>query len=124
LDQTTNVSEDSGKHPEEIPPANLAISMALAPLSCFSIVLVLTNIINLISRQEFTESIIWPPLIFIGAIMGGSLGALIAYGEIRISQKNNQTITPGKVASPDLAYIFGLAGLIYLLEIKSKTHEN
>lgn len=121
MDHTTKVSEDPGNHSEEIPTAQLAISMALAPLSSFSIVLILTNVINLISRQEFDEPIIWPQLVFIGAILGGSLGALIAYWEIRISQKNNQSMRPGKILSIDLAYIFGLAGLIYLLEIISES---
>ena len=103
-------------------PWNLAIAIVLAPLSSFLIVSFFTIAINVISRELWSSSsIIWPQLIYVGGIIGGTIGGIVVYWEIRIAQSKNSSLSPVQLFPPDLFYLGLLFTLTYVLEMLSES---
>ncbi len=105
----------------EIPPLNLIISMIIAPISSILIIFFVTSIIELISRDQWSVQIVWPPLVFIGAFIGGITGSIILYGEIWLIKNEKIDLIRPQLLSSDLLYITAIGVIVYILEIFSES---
>lgn len=114
---------------DEIPqrnslPINPIFAIIFTCISSFIIVFFIIGIFDYLARQEPSFSslpVIWPALIYVGAVLGSLLGGIIAYWEIWRWISNEITFTPGKLASTDLVYVLGLFILTYILEVFSES---
>ncbi|UCE13722.1 MAG: hypothetical protein JSV04_00770 [Candidatus Heimdallarchaeota archaeon] len=100
---------------------NLGLATAIASLSSFLIVLAFTTALSFISRELWTEMIIWPPALFIGGGVGGGIGGILASWEIRTAINEKSKITPFQLFPPDLFYLSILVLLTYVLEMLSES---
>ncbi|MHA2244666.1 MAG: hypothetical protein ACXADY_06820 [Candidatus Hodarchaeales archaeon] len=119
----TNAEElNNPKTPSEsISPWNLAIAIVSAPLSSFLIVSFFTLGLNVISQEQWPSStIFWPQLIYVGGIIGGTIGGSVVYWETRIIKSKNSSLSPAQLFSPDLFYLGLLFTLTYVLEMLSE----
>ena len=105
----------------DIPLLNLILAMLIAPISGFLIVLFITSLIGVVSRELWSLQILWPPLLFVGGVVGGIIGAIMVCGEIWLVKDEKMEIIEPQIISPDLFYIGGLALIVYILEILSES---
>lgn len=107
---------------ESIPPLQLAFAIALAPLSGITIVAFSTVVIQLISQEIWSQTpIIWPPALYIGAIIGGIIGGVLTYYETSVSHNKSSSLSSVQVFSPDVLYIGLLGILTFVLETLSES---
>jgi len=105
-------------------PLNPLLAIIFTCISSFIIVFLIMSIFDYLARQEPSFSnlpVIWPALIYAGAVLGSLLGGIIAYWEIWRWISDEIAFSPGKLASVDLAYVFGLLILTYILEVFSES---
>lgn len=106
---------------EEYSLWNLGQVTVMASLSSFLIVLAFTTVVSLISRELWSEMIIWPPALFVGGALGGGIGGILASWEIRTAINEDSPITPAQLFPPDLFYLSLLVLLTYVLEMLSES---
>jgi membrane protein implicated in regulation of membrane protease activity len=121
MENNTELSDSPIISAKKVTFWDMALAIIIAPITSFFIILLLTNVINFISREDWDLPIIWPPELFIAGLIGGFIGGIITFWEIRMVQNNKRDLIPGKLFSPDLLYIGGLAVLTYFLEILSES---
>lgn len=100
---------------------NITLASTLAPLTNFFIVLFFISVVDIISREQWSLLIIWPPALYVGGIIGGILGGLLAYWEIRIVLSKDSSLKPVTLFSSDIFYLGLLIILTYVLEILSES---
>ncbi|MFX0185092.1 MAG: hypothetical protein ACFE95_18570 [Candidatus Hodarchaeota archaeon] len=121
MENNTELSESSIISPKKVTFGEMALAIIIAPVTSFFTILLITNVINFISREDWNLPVIWPPELFVAGLIGGFIGGIITLWEIRMVQNNKRDLIPGKLFSPDLLYIGGLAILTYFLEIISES---
>ncbi|MHA2202961.1 MAG: hypothetical protein ACW991_04675, partial [Candidatus Hodarchaeales archaeon] len=95
METNTEESYDTSQKSEEISLWNLTLAIVLAPLSSFCIVAFFTSAIQFIAQEQWPRvPIIWPPVLYLGGIVGGAIGGLIAFIEIRSSLEQNHSLSP------------------------------
>ena len=100
---------------------NVAIAILIPPIIGYFIILFLTNLLTLISRELWLLTIIWPEILYYGGIGGGFLGGLIAVAEISMYHSQNRPVKLGKIFHPDLYYVGGIMVMTYILEMLSES---
>lgn len=119
----TNAEEpyDSSENSEDISQGNLILAIILAPLSSLCIVIFITNGIQFIAQEQWAGvPILWPPLLYLGGIVGGTIGGIVAFIEIRAIINQNQSLSPVQLFTSDLFYLSLLILLTYVLELLSE----
>ncbi|MFW9906134.1 MAG: hypothetical protein ACFFFH_17575, partial [Candidatus Thorarchaeota archaeon] len=83
--KTDNINpNESSKSSEEISLGNLVLAIILAPLTSICIVLFITNGIQFIAQEQWSGiPILWPPVLYLGGIVGGTIGGIVTLIEIR-----------------------------------------
>jgi hypothetical protein len=104
-------------------PDQLGLLLAIVTATITNIALIFfpTSIITLISSWEWPNSLLWPQELYLAGFIGGIIGGSFAHFEIRSSLERNQDLKAGTLISSDLLYIFGVLGLIYVLEFLSES---
>ncbi|MFX0205709.1 MAG: hypothetical protein ACFFDT_06950 [Candidatus Hodarchaeota archaeon] len=106
---------------EKISLGNLVLAIILAPLISLCLVIFITNGIQFIAQEQWPGiPILWPPLLYLGGIVGGAIGGIVTLIEIRALINQNQPLTPVQLFSSDLFYLTLLMLLTYLLELLSE----
>jgi len=119
----TNVEApyNSSEEPENISLGNLVLTIILAPLSSFCLVFFVTKGIEFIAQEQWPGvPVLWPPILYLGGIAGGTIGGIVAFLEIRANLNHKQSLTPVQLFSSDLFYLFLLMLLTYVLELLSE----
>jgi hypothetical protein len=83
---------NSSEEPENISLGDLVLAIVLAPLSSFCLVFFVTNGIEFIAQEQWPGvPVLWPPILYLGGIVGGTIGGIVAFLEIRtvINQKKS-----------------------------------
>jgi len=104
---------------QEINPISIGIALFVPSIVGFFIVLFITSSFDLIAGQLWSLPIIWPEILYFGGLFGGLLGGILSIWEILMFHEQKREVTPGKILSPDLYYIFALIGFTYILEMIS-----
>ncbi|MFX0123905.1 MAG: hypothetical protein ACFFAE_09725 [Candidatus Hodarchaeota archaeon] len=118
IDKPNNTSQKT----EDISLTNLVLAIILAPVSSFGIIIFFTSAIQFIAQEHWSQiPIIWPPALYLGGIIGGTIGGLIAYIEIRSFLKQNHSLSSVQLFSSDLFYVSLLILLTYILELLSES---
>ena len=126
-DEQSTVSEtekpqDPIKIQTNIPLVTMGYTLLVAPISSVIIILFITNAITFIARENWPDNvIIWPPILYIGAILGGLIGGIVVCWEIWLKYSTNRPISNPKLLSSDLFYITMLIILTYVLEFLSES---
>lgn len=120
--KTDNINpNESSKSSEEISLGNLVLAIILAPLTSICIVLFITNGIQFIAQEQWSGiPILWPPVLYLGGIVGGTIGGIVTLIEIRSIINQNQPLSPVQLFSSDFFYLTLLLLLTYLLELLSE----
>lgn len=112
---------NSSKEPENISLGNVVLAIVLAPLSSFSLVFFVTNGIEFIAQEQWPGvPVLWPPILYLGGIIGGTIGGIVVFLEIRAVINQKKSLGPVQLFSSDLFYIFLLMLLTYVLETLSE----
>ncbi|MFX1505416.1 MAG: hypothetical protein ACFFDC_04790 [Promethearchaeota archaeon] len=112
---------ESSENSEEISQGNLVLAVILAPLTSLCLVILITNGIQFIAQEQWPGiPILWPPVLYLGGIVGGAIGGIVTLIEIRTIVNQNQPLTPVQLFSSDLFYLTLLMLLTYVLELLSE----
>lgn len=126
-DELSTVSEikkpqDPTKILTDIPLGTMGYTLLVAPVSSVIIILFITSALAFIARENWANNvIIWPSVLYIGAILGGLIGGIVVCWEIWMSHSNNRPISNPQLLSSDLFYIALLIILTYVLEFLSES---
>lgn len=121
MEPNTEELQSPSQKSEDISLWDLILAVVLAPLSSFCIVIFFTSAIQFIAQEQWPHvPIIWPPVLYLGGIVGGTIGGLIAYVEIRSIVNQNHPLNPVQLFSSDLFYLSLLILLTYVLELLSE----
>ncbi|MHA2227507.1 MAG: hypothetical protein ACXAC8_19980 [Candidatus Hodarchaeales archaeon] len=113
--------QSSSEQLKNIPNWSVAIALLLAPLTSYLIVSGFVILITIISNEQWPLTIIWPPALYEGGIIGGFIGGLLTFWELRKAIDNNKPLLPGKLFPSDLFYLGMLVLLTYVLEFLSES---
>jgi hypothetical protein len=114
-------STESSDNSEEISQGNLLLAIILAPLISICIVIFITNGIQFIAQEQWAGvPILWPPVLYLGGIVGGTIGGIVTFIEIREIIDQNRPLNPVPLFSSDLFYLTLLMLLTYVLELLSE----
>ncbi len=101
---------------------NFILAGVLAPLTCYFIVFFFTSVVDFISREQWPHlPVIWPPAIYTGGIIGGTVGGFLVIWETRQKLDSNSPLEHAQLFTQDLLYLGLLAILTYILEILSES---
>ena len=115
------VPYNSSEEHENISTGYFALALILAPLSCFTLVFFITNGIDFIAQEQWAGvPIIWPSMLYLGGIVGGTIGGIVAFLEVRAYTNQKQSLGTVQLFSSDLFYLFLLVLLTYVLEMLSE----
>lgn len=118
----TEKPQDPTKILTDIPLGTMGYVLLVALISTVIIILFITSAIAFIARENWADNvIIWPPILYIGAILGGLIGGIVVCWEIWMNYSNNRPISNPKLLSSDLFYITMLTILTYVLEFLSES---
>ena len=82
----------------------------------FALLVLFTSLLNLLALGEWTNLIIWPPMLYLGGIIGGVLGGSITSYQIMKVSKENNRLKPRELVAPELIYVGAIIALVYLME--------
>ncbi|MFX0015409.1 MAG: hypothetical protein ACFE98_12530 [Candidatus Hermodarchaeota archaeon] len=120
--KTADGQNNSSSDSEDISPWQITLAIVLAPFTSAVLVIFATEVIDLISQEQWANvPIIWPPLLYIGGIVGGTIGGFVALMELRSVQYKNSALRPTKLFSPDIFYLGLLITLTFMLEMLSES---
>ena len=126
-DEQSTVSEtekpqDPTKIQTNIPIGTMGYELLVALISSVIIIIFITSAIAFIARDNWPDNvIIWPPLLYTGAMLGGLMGGIVVCWEIWMNYSTNRPISNLKLLSSDLLYITALIILTYVLEFLSES---
>lgn len=112
---------ESSELSEEISQGSLLLAIISAPLISICIVILITNGIQFIAQEQWAGvPILWPPVLYLGGIVGGTIGGIVTFIEIRTIINQNQRLSSVPLLSSDLFYLTLLMLLTYVLELLSE----
>ncbi|NHJ02386.1 MAG: hypothetical protein EAX86_09650 [Candidatus Heimdallarchaeota archaeon] len=96
---------------------NILLSVLIAPITSYFLIVLITSGIEFISLELWQLKVVWPSVIFLGAVIGGFGGGMLVVIEAVLNMKKLRPITPPDLLSSDLAYISIIIGITYILEM-------
>ncbi len=114
--------QDPAKIKSNIPIGTMGYVLFVSLISSVIIIIFITSAINFIARENWADNvIIWPSILYIGAVLGGLIGGIVVCWEIWMNFSTNRPISNPKLLSSDLFYITMLIILTYVLEFLSES---
>ena len=100
---------------------NVIIALLIPTAVGYLSIVLITNLFTFISRDLWSISVNWPEILYLGGLLGGLFGGIIAITEVALFHYKKRKINSGKTLPSDLYYIGVLAVFTYVLEFFSES---